>query len=217
MMNSIPKEKALAEALEEKELRIKELTGKVNTLTKENKTLSAKLKTLSENPKESPTPQSMVTWKDHQATIDAYVNKQEAMAQEVAELKSKNDKLSAERRYWATQQWTKHLFRWLFLKRHLWIWLVYGMFITGASIAVYFNVDQRREIQKLRAVEMKYRYLHATGIASDVLFYLDNVYDNGDEKRLRQIRSIVKDYELTVKQKSDSIVRAEKKKMKKWE
>ena len=63
------------------------------------------------------------------------------------------------------------------------------MFITGASIAVYFNVDQRREIQKLRAVEMKYRYLHATGIASDVLFYLDNVYDNGDEKRLRQIRS----------------------------
>ena len=216
-MNSIPKEKLLAEALEEKEQRIEELTGKVNTLTKENKTLSAKLKTLSENPKESPTPQSIVTWKDHQATIDAYVNKQEAMAQEIAELKSKNNKLCEERRYWATQQWAKHLFRWLFLKRHLWIWVVYGMFITGASIAVYFNVDQRREIQKLRAVEMKYRYLHATGIASDVLFYLDNVYDNGDEKRLRQIRSIVKDYELTVKQKSDSIVRAEKKKMKKWD
>ena len=118
MMNSIPKEKALAEALEEKEQRIKELTGKVNTLTKENKTLSAKLKTLSENPKESPTPQSIVTWKDHQATIDAYVNKQEAMAQEIAELKLKNNKLCEERRYWATQQWAKHLFRWLFLKRH---------------------------------------------------------------------------------------------------
>ena len=88
-MNSIPKEKLLAEALEEKEQRIEELTGKVNTLTKENKTLSAKLKTLSENPKGSPTPQSIVTWKDHQATIDAYVNKQEAMAQEIAELKSK--------------------------------------------------------------------------------------------------------------------------------
>lgn len=216
-MNSIPKEKALAEALEEKEQRIKELTGKVNTLTKENKTLSSKLKTLSENPKESPRPQSIVTWKDHQATIDTYVNKQEAMAQEIAELKLKNNKLCEERRYWATQQWARHLFRWLFLKRHLWIWVVYGMFITGASIAVYFNVDQRREIQKLRSVEMKYRYLHATGTASDVLFYLDVAYDNGDEKKLRQIHSIVKDYEITIKQKSDSIVRAEKKRMKEWE
>ena len=215
-MNSIPKEKALAEALEEKEQRIKELTGKVNTLTKENKTLSAKLKTLSENPKESPRPQSIVTWKDHQATIDAYVNKQEAMAQEIAELKLKNNKLCEERRYWATQQWAKHLFRWLFLKRHLWIWVVYGMFITGASIAVYFNVDQRREIQKLRSVEMKYRYLHATGTASDVLFYLDDAYDNGDKERLLQIHSTVKDYEQAIKQKSDSIVRAEKKKMKEW-
>ena len=40
-MNSIPKEKALAEALEEKEQRIKELTDKVNTLTEENKTVNA--------------------------------------------------------------------------------------------------------------------------------------------------------------------------------
>ena len=114
-MNSTPKEKALAEALEEERQRIKELTDKVGTLTEENKALSAELKTLSVKQAESL--QSMVTWKDHQATIEAYVNKQEAMAHEIAELKSKNDKLSAERRYWATQQWAKHLFRWCLLRR----------------------------------------------------------------------------------------------------
>ena len=216
-MNSTTTEKLLAEALEEKVQHIKELTDKVETLTKENKTMSAKLKTLSEKPKTSPTPQSMVTWKNHQATIDTYVSKQEAMAQEIADLKSKNDKLSEERRYWATQQWAKHLFRWLFLKRHLWIWLVYIMFILSMSFSVYFIAEQRREIQKLRSVEMKYRYLHAIGTVHDVLLYLDDAYDNCDEKRMRHIHTIVKDYEQAVKHKSDSIVRAEKKRMKEWE
>lgn len=211
-MNSTTTEKLLAEALEEKVQHIKELTDKVETLTKEDKTMSAKLKTLSEKPKTSPTPQSMVTWKDHQATIDTYVSKQEAMAQEIAELKSKNDKLCEERRYWAAQQWAKHFFRWLFLKRHLWIWVVYGMFIAGGSIAVYINSEQSWEIQKLRSVEMKYRYLHATGTASDVLFYLDDAYENGDEKKLRKIHSIVKDYEQALIHKSDSIIRAERRK-----
>lgn len=214
MKNNNQTEKLLAEALEEKEQRIKELTVKVDTLTKENKVLNGKLKSLSEKPTESP--KSMVTWEDFQKKINAYKKRGGELAGQYFELKSKYDKLCEERRYWATQQWAKHLFRWLFLKRHLWIWVVYGMFITGASIAVYFNVDQRREIQKLRSVEMKYRYLHATGTASDVLFYLDDAYDNGDKERLLQIHSIVKDYEQAIKQKSDSIVRAEKKKMKEW-
>lgn len=208
------KETMLAEALEEKEQRIKELTVKVDTLTKENKVLNGKLKSLSEKPKESP--KSMVTWEDFQKEINAYKKRGSELAGQYFDLKSEYDKLCEERRYWVTQQWAKHLFRWLFLKRHLWIWVVYGMFITGASIAVYFNVDQRREIQKLRSVEMKYRYLHATGTASDVLFYLDDAYGNGDKERLLQIHSTVKDYEQAIKQKSDSIVRAEKKKMKEW-
>ena len=216
-MNSTTTEKLLAEALEEKVQHIKELTNKVETLTKENMTMSAKLKTLSEKPYTSPTPQSIVTWEDHQATIDAYVNKQEAMTQEIADLKSKNDKLSEERRYWATQQWAKHLFRWLFLKRHLWIWVVYIMFLVSMSLSVYFIAEQRREIQKLQSAEMKYRYLRATRVAPNVLSYLDNAFDEGNEKKLQHIHSKVKDYEQAVKQKSDSIVRAEKKKTKEWE
>lgn len=211
-MNTKTTEKLLAEALEEKEQHIKELRDKVETLTKENKTMSAILKALSEKPKTSPTPQSMVTWKDHQATIDAYVNKQEAMAQEIADLKSKNIKLSEERRYWATHQWAKHLFRWLFLKRHLWIWVVYIMFLLSMSLSVYFIAEQRREIQKLQSVEIKYRYLRATRVAPDVLSYLDNAFDEGDARRIQKIQAIVKEYEKALLQKSDSIIRAERRK-----
>ena len=163
------KETMLAEALEEKEQRIKELTVKVDTLTKENKVLNGKLKSLSEKPKESP--KSMVTWEDFQKEINAYKKRGSELAGQYFDLKSEYDKLCEERRYWVTQQWAKHLFRWLFLKRHLWIWVVYGMFIT---------------------------------------------FDDGNKIRLQQIYSIVRDYEQAVKHKSDSIVRAEKKKMKEW-
>lgn len=214
MMNSIPKEKALAEALEEKEQRIKELTGKVNTLTKENKTLSAKLKTLSENPKESPTPQSIVTWKDHQATIDAYVNKQEAMAQEIAELKSKNNKLCEERRYWATQQWAKHLFRWLFLKRHWFFWGIYVFYNIGMGISVYHNEALREDNQKLLSSEMKYRFIRAMNAAPLTLQYLDDAFEGGDARKLQKVNTTVIEYEQALKQKSDSIIRAEREKQK---
>lgn len=208
-MNSIPKEKLLAEALEEKEQRIEELTGKVNTLTKENKTLSAKLKTLSENPKESPTPQSIVTWKDHQATIDAYVNKQEAMAQEIAELKSKNNKLCEERRYWATQQWAKHLFRWLFLKRHWFFWGIYIFYNIGMGVCVYHNVALREDNQKLLSTEMKYRFIRAMNVAPLTLQYLDDAFEGGDARKLQKVNTTVLEYEQALRQKSDSIIRAE--------
>lgn len=214
-MNSTTTEKLLAEALEEKEQQIKELTVKVDTLTEENKSLSAELKTLSEKPKESP--QSMVTWDDHQKAINVYRKRNGDLAVMYLELKTQYDKLSEERRYWATQQWAKHFFRWLHLKRHLWIWVIYIMFVISISLSVYFLAEQRKEIQKLQSVEMKYRYLHATGTAHDVLFYLDDAFDDGNKIRLQQIYSIVRDYEQAVKHKSDSIVRAEKKKMREWE
>ncbi len=212
MMNTKTTEKLLAEALEEKEQRIKELTGKVDTLTKENKTMSAKLKTLSEKPKVSPMPQSMVTWKDHQATIDAYVNKQEAMAHEIAELKSKNDKLSAERRYWATQQWAKHLFRWLFLKRHWFFWGIYIFYNITMGISVYDNVALWKDNQRLQSVDLKYRFIRAMNAAPLTLQYLDDAFEGGDARKLQIVHTTVIEYEQAVRQKSDSIIRAERKK-----
>lgn len=212
MKNIIQTEKLLAEALEEKEQRIKELTVKVDTLTKENKVLNGKLKSLSEKPKESPTPLSMVTWKDHQTAIDAYVNKMGAMTQEIAELKSKNDKLCVERRYWATQQWAKHFFRWLFLKRHLWIWVVYIMFLVSMSLSVYYIAEQTREIQKLQSVDMKYRFIRAMNAAPTTLEYLDDAFEGGDTRKLQIVCTTVEEYEKALIQKTDSIIRAERKK-----
>ncbi len=209
-MNSTPKEKALAEALEEERLRIKELTDKVGTLTEENKALSAELKTLSEKQTESL--QSMVTWKDHQSTIDAYVNKQEAMAQEIAELKSKNNKLCEERRYWATQQWAKHLFRWLFLKRHWFFWGIYVFYNIGMGISVYHNVALREDNQKLLSTEMKYRFIRALNVVPLTLQYLDDAFEGGDARKLQIVHTTVIDYEQALRQKSDSIIRAERRK-----
>lgn len=207
-------EKLLAEALEEKEQRIKELTVKVDTLTKENKVLNGKLKSLSEKPTESP--KSMVTWEDFQKEINAYKKRGSELAGQYFDLKSKYDKLCEERRYWVTQQWAKHLFRWLFLKRHLWIWIVYGMFITGASIAVYFNVDQSREIKKLRSVEMKYRFIKAIGVAPKEVQFLEEAYEQRLGERLDYIENTVSDYEKALKHKADSITKAERKKLERF-
>lgn len=209
-MNSTPKEKALAEALEEERQRIKELTDKVGTLTEKNKALSAELKTLSERQTESL--QSMVTWKDHQATIEAYVNKQETMAQEIAELKSKNGELCKERRYWATQQWAKHLFRWLFLKRHWFFWGIYVFYNIGMGISVYHNVALREDNQKLLSTEMKYRFIRALNVVPLTLQYLDDAFEGGDARKLQIVHTTVNEYEQALKQKSDSIIKAEREK-----
>ena len=214
MKNNNQTEKLLAEALEEKEQRIKELTVKVDTLTKENKVLNGKLKSLSEKPKESPTPQSMVTWQDYKATTDAYVSKMEAMAQENAELKSKNDKLCEERRYWATQQWAKHLFRWLFLKRHWFFWGLYTFFLSIIGFSMYQNDALLEENQRLHTTEMKYRFIRAMNTAPLTLQYLDNAFEGGDAEKLQIVQTTVRNYEQALIQKSDSIVRAEREKQK---
>ena len=205
-------EKLLAEALEEKEQRIKELSVKVDTLTKENKVLNGKLKSLSEKPKESPTPQSMVTWKDHQTAIDAYVNKMGTMTQEIAELKSKNDKLCEERRYWATQQWAKHLFRWLYLKRHWYFWGIYVFYNITMGISVYENVALWKDNQRLQIADMKYRFIRALNTAPLTLQYLDDAFEGGDVRKLKKVHTTVIEYEQALRQKSDSIIRAERRK-----
>lgn len=209
-MNSTTTEKLLAEALEEKEQQIKELTVKVDTLTEENKSLSAELKTLSEKPKESP--QSMVTWDDHQKAINVYRKRNGDLAVMYLELKTQYDKLSEERRYWATQQWAKHFFRWLHLKRHLWIWVIYIMFVISISLSVYFLAEQRKEIQKLQSVEMKYRFIRAMNTAPLTLQYLDDAFEGGDVRKLQIVCTTVEEYEKALIQKTDSIIRAERKK-----
>lgn len=204
------KETMLAEALEEKEQRIKELTDKVDTLTKENKALSTELKSLSEKPTESP--KSMVTWEDFQKEINAYKKRGGELAGQYFDLKSKYDKLCEERRYWATQQWAKHLFRWLFLKRHWFFWGLYTFFLSIIGISMYQNAALREENHRLQSTEMKYRFIRALNVAPLTLQYLDDAFEGGDDRKLQIVHSTVKDYEQALIQKSDSIIRAERKK-----
>ena len=208
-------ESLLAEALAGMEDHTKELTGKLTALTENYKALSVDMRSLSE--KLAVSPKGMVAWEDHQAVVEAYRKKKENLANEIAELRSRYDKLCAERRFWAYNQWARHLFRWLFIKRHLWVWVVYAIFVALISLGAYLNTEQQREIQKLHAVEMKYRFLHAVGVDPDVLMFLDDAFEEGDERKLQFIHAKVKDYERSVKQKSDSIVRAETKRMREWE
>ena len=133
------------------------------------------------------------------------------MAQEIAELKSKNNKLCEERRYWA-KQWAKHLFRWLFLKRHWFFWGIYIFYNIGMGVSVYHNVALREDNQKLLSTEMKYRFIRAMNAAPFTLQYLDDAYEGGDAKKLQIVRTTVKEYEQALIQKSDSIIRAERRK-----
>ena len=210
MKNNNQTEKLLAEALDEKEQRIKELTDKVTTLTKENKVLNGKLKSLTEKPTESP--KSMVTWEDFQKEINAYKKRGGELAGQYFDLKSKYDKLCEERRYWATQQWARHLFRWLFLKRHWFFWGLYTFFLSIIGISMYQNDALREENQRLHKTEMKYRFIRAMNTAPLTLQYLDDAFEGGDARKLKIVYTTVIEYEQALRQKSDSIIRAERKK-----
>ena len=197
-------ETVLAQALAEMEQANKELI-KENKALKENlKSFSEKLATLS---------QSMVTWENHQQVVKDCMEKIQSKANELAELKLKYDKLVKELRYWATQQWARHLFRWLFLKRHLWIWLVYALFTLIISLSVCNSVLQQRKIVELQKTQMKYRFIKAKGVAPRVVQFLEDAYELGNSDKVDSIKMVVTDYERTLKHKADSIIRVESKKM----
>lgn len=146
--------------------------------------------------------------------INAYKKRGGELAGQYFELKSKYDKLCEERRYWATQQWAKHLFRWLFLKRHWFFWGLYTFFLSIIGISMYLNDALREENQRLYKTEMKYRFIRAMNTAPLTLQYLDDAFEGGDAEKLQIVQTTVRNYEQALIQKSDSIVRAEREKQK---
>ena len=198
-------ETVLAQALAEMEQANKELI-KENKAMKENlKSFSEKLATLS---------QSMVTWENHQQVVKDCMEKIQSKANELAELNLKYDSLVKERRYWATQQWARHLFRWLFLKRHLWIWVVYALFTLTILLSVCNSVLQQRKIVELQNTQMKYRFIKAIGAAPKAVQFLEDAYEQGYGDQVDYIEMVVTDYEKAMKLKADSIVRSESQKVK---
>lgn len=200
-------ETMLAQALAEMEQANKELA-------RENKALKENYKTLSE--KLAASSRSVVTWENHQQVVKDCMEKTQSTANELAELKLKYDSLMKERRYWATQQWARHLFRWLFLKRHLWIWVVYALFALVISLSVCKSVLQQRKIVELQETQMKYRFIKAIGVAPGVAQFLEDAYEQGNGDEIDYIEMVVTDYERALKLKADSIIRSESQKVKRF-
>ncbi len=80
------------------------------------------------------------------------------------------------------------------------------------GISVYHNVALREDNQKLLSTEMKYRFIRALNVVPLTLQYLDDAFEGGDAKKLQIVRTTVIDYEQALRQKSDSIIKAERKK-----
>lgn len=159
--------------------------------------------------------QSVITLKDHEERLASVKKNIQILYGQYVSLQKKYEKSLDDRRYWATQQWAKRLFRWLFLNRHLWIW----------SVAIFFNILfllllkvcflQKAEIGNYEEADMKYRYLKAVGAAPKATQSLDDTFANGDSRAIQIVYSTVDDYEKALKHKSDSIVRAEQEKTEK--
>jgi hypothetical protein len=157
--------------------------------------------------------QSVITLKDHEEKIKTIKANMQKLYEQYVSLQKKYEKLRNDKRYWATQQWAKHLFRWLFVKRHLWIWLVYFIFNVIFLLLMNTCSRQRAEIDRYKESDIKYRYLQAMGIAHETTQALDSTFTKGDSHAIQRIYSTVDSYEKAQKHKSDSIVRAEQKKM----
>lgn len=154
--------------------------------------------------------QSVITLKDHEEKITAIKIDMRKLYDQYLSLQKRYEKLRNDKRYWATQQWTKHLFRWLFVKRHLWIWTIYAIYNIILFVFMYCYSIQNNEIQKYRESDIKYRYITAIGVAPKMIRHLDNVFADRDEEKIKEINSTVENFEDKIKQEADSIVRAEK-------
>ena len=163
-----------------------------------------------------PEPVSMITLKDHEAKMKEAVAVQAKWLKCYKEAKALNDALLAERPYWATKVWPVKAFKWVHQRRYWFGWVVYGVFTMAMSIMVHINLCQRSEISDLRETQMKYRFINAGGYAPRAVQFLEDAYEQRDGKRLGCIEKVVADYEKSLKQKADSIARAERRKLERF-
>ena len=128
-----------------------------------------------------------------------------------ANLKAEYGELQAKARYWASNQWAKHLFRWLFIKRHLWVALVYMFFVLMMSLLIWRYENMKQELGQLETTALKYRYVRASGVTPMVTSFVDSLFEDGGSYDFSRIHEIVDNYE-----KRASIMRSEQRKQKRY-
>lgn len=134
-----------------------------------------------------------------------------------AQLKADYGELQAKTRHWASNQWAKHLFRWLFIKRHLWIWVVYALFCLCLCLSISQNVEKEKRIESLENADLKYRYIRAKHACPFMVNWVDSVFEFGSASELQLVRSEIDNYERSIKLKCDSLVKAETKKRERYQ
>ena len=134
------------------------------------------------------------------------------MQAKYANLKAEFGELQAKTRYWASNQWAKHLFRWLFVKRHVWFFFVF--LIYGAMMAMLIYVDMRKndEINRLQEANLKYRYIRAANVAPLTMNWVDSLFETKVPSDMEYIHTTINEYESVIKHKCDSVVKAENQK-----
>ena len=126
-------EMMLAELIEQNSKQQKDVTSMKTSLD----TLSGELTKLNNilSPTLKPGKfEEMIPRKVAEERIRNLVRMYDDMQANYANLKAEYGELQAKARYWASNQWAKHLFRWLFIKRHLWVALVYMFFVYRQCI-----------------------------------------------------------------------------------
>ena len=116
----------------------------------------------------------------------------------------------------ASNQWAKHLFRWLFIKRHLWIGLVYLIYVMMMCFLIWRYENTKQELGQLKTTALKYRYIRASGVTPLVTSYVDSLFEDGNSYEFSKIHELVDNYEKRARQKCDSIMRNEQRKQKRY-
>lgn len=121
-------------------------------------------------------------------------------------IKEQNDQLKKEKRNLVPQLWMKSMFRWVFARRHVCAWIVFGFFLLFSVTSFYAVIDKSKTISELRVTEWKYRYMRVFGLQPEAICYLDELWEVNDPELLKQFRRAVRKAEKDVAATADSLV-----------
>lgn len=209
-------ETLLAEIIEQNGKLQKDLLGMKKTIDGLSEELTKFVNMLSPTLKSNES-EEMVPKKDADERARFLIRMYVDLQDKYVQLKAAYGELKAKTRYWASNQWAKHLFRWLFIKRHLWIWVVYALFCVSLCLSISMNVEKERRIESLENADLKYRYIRAKHACPFMVNWVDSVFEFGSAREILLVRSEIDNYERFVKLKCDSLVKAETRKRERYQ
>lgn len=156
--------------------------------------------------------EEMIPKKDAEVRAKFFIKAYIDLQAKYADLKADFGELQAKTRYWASNQWTKYLFRWLFIKRHLWFFIV---FLVYGAMMVFLMCQYEQKYNeniRLQEADLKYRYIRAANVAPLTMNWVDSLFETKVPSDMEYIHTTINEYESVIKHKCDSVVKAENQK-----